>query len=98
MNGEIDDVIAGDMVLTDIPVEGKCQIGNRPKNLSSHNRIGEKRTHDGSRGEVFKVKTLIAEDVGIIVQMPCREKGIGIRGQKQKKQQSQNDKRTAARM
>ena len=67
MDGNIHHVIAGNIVLADIPVQGNRKIGNRPKNFTGSHRAGIKRTQDGFRGQSFDVKPSISNDVGFIV-------------------------------
>ena len=67
MDGNIHYVIAGYIILADMPVEGERQIGNRPEHFTRSDRAGEKCTHDGFRRQVFNVKASISKDVGFIV-------------------------------
>ncbi len=67
MDGNVHDVIAGDIVFADIPVEGECQIGNRPVHLAGRYRAGGTCTHDGFRGQGANVNAMISDDVGVIV-------------------------------
>ena len=67
MDGEIHYVIAGYMILADIPIEGDRQIGNRPEHFTGSDRAGEKCTQDGFRRQGVNVKASIFKDVGFIV-------------------------------
>ena len=67
MDRNIHDVIAGDIVFADIPVEGECQIGNGSVHFAGRYRAGVKCTQDGFRGQGADVKALISGDVGFVV-------------------------------
>ena len=82
MNGQIDGVVASDVVFTEIPIQGKSQKCDGPVKLISGFpwifRLGEKGADQGFRTQILDMQKMIPDDIGLIIELPGSIEGVGV--------------------
>jgi hypothetical protein len=81
--------VAGGFVLTDIPVQGKAQVGHRPEKALALALIGEKGAPKGRRHQIVDMQPPVVDNVGPVIQLPGRSSHMGINGDDQRHEQDQ---------
>ena len=90
MNRHIDQVIADNMVLSNIPVEAKGQAGDRPVEFLEFGSlgIGEQALQDIVVAQSRDLKPVVVGNIGIVIHLPRGAEGIAVNQPYQDKQQT----------